>query len=236
MGNVLEIDYSNHKGRILCTTDIHGHFDLLHEQMYLNAFDTSKDIIVSAGDLCDRGPHSDWVLDYLNEPWFLSVRGNHCQMVVDYYESIARGEPEYKNIAARMLYENGGEWYFDKPPEVQKAVYESFRRLPLGIELKLSNAVVGVVHAQVPWSDWGRFKEMSWEDSEAVALWARSKYDTPERFDDNVQGVDWVISGHTPTKSMEPEWLGNQLYLDLGSFFTGKLGFVQIAENGRCLL
>lgn len=236
MNNVLELDYTNHKGRILCTTDIHGHFDLLHEKMKESAFDTSKDLIVCAGDLCDRGPYSGWVLDYLNEPWFLSVRGNHEQMVVDYCESLVRGEAEYKNLDARMLYENGGEWYFDQPPEVQKVVYESFSSLPLGIELKLSDAVVGVVHAQVPWSDWGRFKEMPWEDSEAVALWARSKYDYPERFDDNVQGVDWVVSGHTPVKGTEPEWIGNQMYLDLGSFFTGKLGFVQIAENGRCLL
>lgn len=236
MNNVLELDYTNHKGRVFVTSDVHGYFDLLQEQMTLHSFDASKDIIVSAGDICNRGIHSDWALDYLNEPWFLSVRGNHEQMVVDYYESLARGEPEYQNPAARMLYENGGEWYFDQPPEKQKVVYESFRSLPLGIELKLSNAIVGVVHAQVPWSDWGRFKEMPWEDSEAVALWARSKYDTPERFDDNVQGVDWVISGHTPTISGEPEWIGNQLYLDLGSFFTGKLGFIQIAENGRCLL
>lgn len=236
MNNVLELDFSNHKGRVFVTTDIHGHFDLLQEQMNLHSFVARKDTIVSAGDICDRGPHSDWVLDYLNEPWFLSVRGNHCQMVVDYYESLARDETEYKNLAARLLYENGGEWYFDQPPEVQKVVYESFSSLPLGIELKLSDAVVGVVHAQVPWSDWDRFKETPWEDAEAVALWARSKYDTPGRFDDNVQGVDWVISGHTPVKSGGPEWIGNQMYLDLGSFFTGKLGFVQIAENGRCLL
>lgn len=236
MNNVLEIDLSEHQGRVFATSDIHGHFDLLNEKMDESSFDTSKDLIVCAGDICDKGPYSGWVLDYLNEPWFLSVRGNHEQMVVDYYESLALNVPEHFNTAARMLYENGGEWYFDLTTKQQGDIYQSFKSLPLGIELEFENFKVGVVHAQVPWSDWGRFKEMSWEDSEAVALWARSKYEYPERFDDNVQGVDWVISGHTPVKGAEPEWIGNQLYLDLGSFFTGRLGFVQIAENGRCLL
>lgn len=235
VNSVLELNLENHEGSVWFTTDIHGHFDLLNEQLQLQAFDATKDLLVVGGDNCDRGPCSDWILDYINEPWYISVRGNHEQMVVDYIESLALGEEYRENEAARMLYHNGGEWFFDQPWSKQMAIYESFKSLPLGIELKFENGVVGVVHAQVPWSDWGRFKEMSWEDSEAGVLWARSKYDYPKRFDD-VQNVDWVISGHTPVKGTEPEWIGNQMYLDLGSFFTGKLGFIQIAENGRCLL
>lgn len=235
VNNVLELDLSEHQGRVFVTTDIHGHFDLLNEKMNESNVDTSKDLIVCAGDLCDRGPHSEWVLDYLNEPWFLSARGNHEQMVVDYYESLTLDIPEHLNLDARMLYENGGDWYFDLTPEKQGVIYQSFKSLPLGIELKLGNAKVGVVHAECPFSDWISFKEIAWKSVEATAMWARSKYDHPERFV-SVVGVDYLLSGHTPTTSGDPEWLGNQLYLDLGSFFRGTLGFLQIAENGRCLL
>lgn len=235
MNNVLELDLSEHQGRVFVTTDIHGHFDLLDGKMGESTFDVGKDLIVCAGDICDRGPHSDWVLDYLNEPWFLFTRGNHEQMVVDYYESLALDIPEHFNTAARLLYENGGDWYFDLTPKKQGDIYQSFKSLPLGIELKFENAKVGVVHAQCPFSEWDTFKQMAWEEAEAAALWARSKYDHPKRFDD-VQGVDYLLSGHIPTSSGSPEWVGNQLYLDLGSFFRGTLGFLQIAENGRCLL
>lgn len=235
MDNV-KLFQKNTEGRDLFCTDIHGCFDLLRQELQKVSFTPKKDRLFVGGDCCDRGAQSDEILDWINEPWFISVRGNHEQMVVDYIESLALGEEYRENEAARMLYHNGGEWFFDQPWSKQMAIYESFKSLPLGIELQFENAKVGIVHAQCPWSDWDRFKEARKEDVEAVALWARSKYDYPKRFDDNVKGVDWVISGHTPTSSGEPEWIGNQLYLDLGSFFRGKLGFIQIAENGRCLL
>ncbi len=97
-------------GRDFFTTDIHGSFDLLHEQMRLNAFDTSKDRLFVGGDLCDRGLYSSTVLDYIHEPWLHSVQANHEAMVIQAYED------EFKGRAAEMLYFNGGEWYFDCPP------------------------------------------------------------------------------------------------------------------------
>lgn len=236
VNSVLELNLENHEGSVWFTTDIHGHFDLLNEQLQLQAFDATKDLLVVGGDNCDRGPCSDWILDYINEPWYISVRGNHEQMVVDYIESLALGEEYRENEAARMLYHNGGEWFFDQPWSKQMAIYESFKSLPLGIELKFEKGVVGVVHAQCPWSDWGQFKEMSWEGAESTAIWARSKYDFPERFDYSVQGVDYLLSGHTPTKSGDIEWVGNQVYADTGCFFSGKLAFIQVALNGKCLL
>ena len=47
----------------------------------------------------------------------------------------------------------------------------------------------------------------------------------------NVKGVDFVLTGHTPTKSGEIEILGNQVFADLGSFFRGKLSIIEINKS-----
>ena len=228
MKNVAEYE-QNKQGRDFFTTDIHGCFDLLTQELQKVLFNPKVDRLFVGGDCCDRGSQSGEILDWINEPWFISVRGNHEQMVVDYIDSLAEGDKYKETHAARMLYFNGGEWFFDQPWSKQMSIYESFKSLPLGIEMtSRSGKKVGIVHAQVPFSDWEGFKEMSWESAEATALWARSKYDYPERFDEIVDGVDVVLSGHTITESKEVEKIGNQWYCDVGSFVFDKLTLFEI--------
>lgn len=214
----------NKVGRDFFTTDIHGSFDLLHEQMRLNAFDTTKDRLFVGGDMCDRGLYSHTVLDYIYEPWLHSIRANHEEMLIQAYEDKLLGQ------AARMLYSNGGEWYWDCSPEKQKAIYEAFKSLPLAMEIESTNGLIGIIHAEVPYGDWGKFKEATKAELEwnvqATAQWARTKYDFQD--DEVVKGLYKCFVGHTPTKSGEVEQLGNVLYSDLGSFFRHKICFMQI--------
>lgn len=228
MKNVTEYG-QNKQGRDFFVTDIHGCFDLLQQELQKVSFNPEKDRLFVGGDCCDRGGQSDQVLEWIQEPWFISIRGNHEQMVADYIDSLAEGDKYKETHAARMLYFNGGDWLFDQPWSKQMAIYESFKSLPLGIELiSRSGKKVGIVHAQCPFSDWETFKEMSWEGAEATALWARGKYDYPERFDDVVQGVDILLTGHTITKSGEIEKIGNQWYCDVGSFVYNRLALIEI--------
>lgn len=221
----------NLDGRDFFTTDIHGNFDLLHEEMQKVAFDTNKDRLFVGGDSTDRGPHSDWILDYVNEPWFISVRGNHCEMYISAHED------EFSSQGSRMLLLNGGEWAFDlyeKDKQKAKAIYESFLALPYAIELESrSGKRIGIVHAEVPTNDWSIWTELENEESEmnllhhlAVAAWARTRYDYKD--ESEVKNIDVVLSGHTPTKTGTAEKLGNQYFCDLGSFFRGKLGLFEI--------
>ncbi|MNE50704.1 Serine/threonine-protein phosphatase 2 [compost metagenome] len=214
----------NLKGRDFFTSDLHGSFDLLHEQMRLNAFDTSKDRLFVGGDWCDRNSDSTNILDYIYEPYIHSVRGNHEEMLIQAYEDNLLGH------AARMLYNNGGEWYWDCSPEKQKAIYEAFKSLPLAIEIESSEGLIGIVHAEVPYNDWEKFRgttkaELEWS-VQAIAQWARTKYDKQDNSD--VKGVRVVLCGHSPTNSGEVEWLGNQVFADLGSFFRGKISFFEL--------
>lgn len=214
----------NKLGRDFFTTDLHGHYDLLHEAMKLNAFDTSKDRLFVGGDWCDRGPDSKYVLDYIYEPWVHSIQANHEAMVIQAYDD------EFKGRAAEMLYFNGGEWYFDCPRQKQLAVYNAFKSLPLAIEIESPKGLIGIVHAEVPYGDWERFRsitkaELEW-NGEAIAQWARTKYDKQDKSD--VKGLYKCYVGHTPTSSGEVEKLGNVFYSDLGSFFRDKISFIQI--------
>lgn len=211
----------NLKGRDFFTTDVHGHYDLLHEKLREVAFDNTKDRLFSGGDWCDRGPDSKHVLDYLCEPWIYSVQANHETMVIQAFED------ELKGNAALMLYTNGGQWFFDLTHSEQQMIVDVFKSLPLAIEI---DNKIGIVHAEVPYGSWGKFKamtdaELRW-NGEATAQWARTKYDRQDKTD--VAGIATVLVGHTPTKSGEVEQLGNVHYCDLGSFFRDKISFLEL--------
>lgn len=224
MNHIKVLDFTKPKGRVFFTTDLHGHYELLHEKLRGVAFDSTKDVLICGGDWCDRGPDSHYVLDYLNEPWIYSVRANHEQMFIEAYEG------DFKNQATRMLVANGGDWVASCDEDHLKAIYESFKSLPLGLEIHTPSEVIGVVHAQVPYDNWNKFKKMTkseleW-DGEATAQWSRRNYDY--KIVVQVEGVNRVLVGHTPTDSGEIEVLGNVQYCDLGSFFRNKISFIQL--------
>lgn len=228
MSHIKTLDLKEHKGRVFYSTDVHGHFDLLHEHLKNVAFDSTKDILILGGDNTDRGPDSRYVLDYLNEPWLHCIRANHEQMFINSVEE------HFSGLWSRCLYDNGGEWLFDlldnRQYDLVKAIYEAFKSLPLGIELHLPSETVGIVHAEVPMNDWDQFKAMTKEELDfkwqGVAQWARTNYDRKAEI--IVKGVDRVLLGHTPTNSGEVEVLGNCWYCDLGSFFRNEISFIQL--------
>lgn len=230
-GHIQYFDLRNHKGRSFFSTDIHGHFHLLHEKLREVSFDSTKDLLFLAGDMTDRHLDSKYILDYLNEPWIHSIRGNHEEMVVSYIESISPDYPDGERQPFEMLYFNGGAWFFDLTVAQQMRIYETFKSLPLAIELESrSGKKVGIVHAEVPYGDWEQFKnitkaELKW-NGEAVAQWARTKYDRQNQ--DFVKNIDLVLVGHTPTESGNVEVLGNVWYCDAGSFFRSKLNFFEL--------
>lgn len=222
MKEIKQLDMRGHKGRIYFTTDLHGHYDLLHEHLKAVSFDSTKDLLIIGGDMCDRGPDSQYVLDYLNEPWVYSIRGNHEQLLIDAYDEGFNGP------STNCLLGNGGIWVGSVSDDLLKAIYESFKSLPLAIELLTPTEKIGIIHAQCPYNNWDEFKKMTKPELEydgaATAQWARSNYQK----NITVKGVDRLLVGHTPTDSGEVEVYGNTVYADLGSFFRDKISFIQL--------
>lgn len=226
--HIKTIDLRGKGGRAFFTTDLHGCYDLLHEKLKEVSFCSEKDILIVGGDMCDRGPDSKYVLDYLNEPWIHCIRANHEQLFIDAFDD------GWVGPSARCLYENGGDWIFDLLDSGQhslvKAIYETFKSLPLAIEVITDTEFIGVVHAQCPYNDWNEFKKMTNAELQwsgvSTAQWGRDNYRNKSTV--TVKGVDRLLVGHNPTESGSIEVYGNTWYCDLGSFFRDKISFLQI--------
>lgn len=108
---------ANGKGRDFVAGDLHGHFELLEKILGQVEFDTFTDRLFMTGDLVDRGPHSELVTEWLAKPWFHSVRGNHEQMIIDYWEGLGDRLRHSKN---------GGQWFYSCPINLQKKLWRNY--------------------------------------------------------------------------------------------------------------
>lgn len=222
-------DLRSFNGRIFVVSDIHGHYDILNEALSSVSFDKSCDKLFSCGDWTDRGPYSEFVLDYLSEPWIHSIQGNHEQMFIDASES---GLDE-NNRSVLTLLQNGGVWAFMIDEKHEKTIYEMFKSLPLAMQLDTKWGSVGLVHAEVPFNDWNEFKQITQAEYDwngiAVLQWARNRYKS--KSEKIIPGIDLVISGHTPTSDGEVQLLGNQLFIDGGVYFRDNVNLVEINQE-----
>ncbi len=88
--------------RIFVVGDIHGCYKKLMSTLDSVQFERDVDLLVSVGDLADRGPQNIECYELLNADWFRAVRGNHEQMAIDV---LAGG-------AIDTWLANGGRWFF----------------------------------------------------------------------------------------------------------------------------
>lgn len=56
-------------------SDIHGCYQWLLDELKRRRFNPYEDLLISVGDLIDRGPDSVKCLQLINEKWFRAVRG-----------------------------------------------------------------------------------------------------------------------------------------------------------------
>lgn len=218
MGELLRFDL-NTAGRDFVVGDIHGCFDKLADCMDAVDFNPATDRMFSVGDLVDRGRQSADSANWLAQPWFHAVRGNHEAMAINY----AKGHNH-----AFHYERNGGRWFIDLPFDQQQAYAELFAAMPLAIQIETPTGTVGIVHAEVPGNDWHRLRSPD-KQAEEVALWARERVSFGD--DSLVANIDRVYVGHTPLE--RPAQLGNVHYIDTGAVFGRELTIVQINEGGN---
>lgn len=212
----------NQYGRDFVVGDIHGCFTKLEEALAEVSFDKRNDRLFSTGDLIDRGPESDDAVYYvMQEHWFHAIKGNHEQMLIDSLN------PDYPNAAGNH-YQNGGVWFYGLPTVEKQCIALVLDELPMAIEVETDRGLVGIIHAEVPHSDWNEFKTLYADNKEhfdTVALWARTRLARGTTRE--VVGVHHVYVGHSTVDN--PLTLGNVTYVDTGSGFKGgRLTLVQI--------
>jgi serine/threonine protein phosphatase 1 len=227
-GQIMRKLARNAHGRDFAVGDIHGMFTHLEQALEALCFDPDHDRLISVGDLIDRGPESQRVLEFLNQPWFHAVQGNHERLLLD-SESDA-------DMACTWIALNGGEWWRDVPKAEQPKYRARIRSLPYVIEVETDLGVVGIVHADVP-------LELSWQDFAArletdqrlrdYAVWSRKRITQSESGGEipPIAGIDLVVMGHTPLQ--QAVHAGNIYYLDTGAAYAealdeAKLSILQI--------
>lgn len=197
--------------------DLHGCYTLLMGKLDEIGFDTTQDLLISVGDLIDRGTENVECMELITFPWFRAVRGNHEQMMLD-------GLSEHGNVAHWLA--NGGNWFFylDYDKERQaKALVHKVAELPLIIELVSGDKKFVICHADYPSSEYEFGKPVKAEQ----VIWNRERVsDAWDGIGSQITGADEFIFGHTPAKNPLKYW--NQNYIDTGAVFCGNLTLRQL--------
>ncbi|MGE5985049.1 protein-serine/threonine phosphatase [Klebsiella michiganensis] len=200
--------------------DLHGCFSRLMAALRERKFDPYQDLLLSVGDLIDRGPQSAECLDLLRYRWVYAVRGNHEQMAL---EALADGD-------MRLWEMNGGDWYTQRAASQKQrltALIARCRRLPLIIELHSGEQVHVIAHADCPAAvyRWQRVVD------EHQVLWRRQRLtDHLAGRHGAIAGADHFWFGHTPLKRRYDS--DNQHYIDTGAVFGGELTLVALQLAG----
>lgn len=202
----------NHQGRDFVVGDIHGCFSALDQALRCIGFNPAHDRLISVGDLIDRGPESSQVAEYLQQPWFYAVLGNHEQAL------ITNAQGEYES------------WLLPLDASLESQIREQLAKLPIVIELRNEQHRFGVIHAQAPNAadTWEQCKAMV-NDDEArhEMLWQRSRCRERQGYTGIVEGIDWIICGHTPVELVK--MVGNHLFIDT-RFYEGVTGYADQAS------
>jgi len=205
--------------RILAIGDIHGEWDKfmsLYEKIHFNP---AEDLLIFLGDYIDRGPKPlhvlDWMYEHRNEKNMIMLRGNHEQMMLDYYD--------YDN---KLWVFNGGDKgrkaLAKQKENVFKDCLDFVQNLPLYHHMTYKGKEMFFCHAGVlpgiPLD----------EQDERDLLWIR------EEFYDVYDGDALVVVGHTPVTYLDfpPEPLffkdRNIVMVDTGSFMED--GFISCVD------
>lgn len=197
--------------------DLHGCYTNLMGRLDELKFDPARDLLISVGDLVDRGSENMECLDLVNQPWFRAVRGNHEQMMLD---ALVNG-----GSFGHWMSNGGGWWHqIDSEQEVHlKYLLPKITNLPLIIELVTGARRVVICHADYPHHEYEFDKPVP----EEMVIWNRERVsDAMDGISSEITGADLFIFGHTPAR--HPLKYANQIYIDTGAVFCGNLTLVQL--------
>ena len=68
--------------KVFLVGDLHGEITKLNDKLVGVGFDKQQDLLVSVGDLVDRGEGIIACLNLVYEDWFTCVKGNHEELMI----------------------------------------------------------------------------------------------------------------------------------------------------------
>ena len=195
-------------------SDIHGCYQCLMDELKRRHFKPYEDLLISVGDIIDRGPDSVKCLQLMDGKWFRAVRGNHEQMALDAIEN--------NDFALWMI--NGGIWFSECEDKTHAlTLLDACRNLPHIIEITCANGLNIIAHADYPATEYAWNKPVNAQR----VLWDRDRLmGFMVGKGQGIQGADHFWFGHTP---LDKRYDFNNLhYIDTGAVFDGFLTLVQL--------
>jgi len=215
-------------GRTWVVSDVHGCLGVLQRALDEAGYRPQRDRLVCLGDLIDRGPDSfDTVRFVLSQPHVHVVLGNHEQ----FFLSAIGADGEFLEEEDPFVwFMNGGSWSATMPAAERSELWHDFKRFPLTLTVtRRDGSRIGISHAEPPTDQWVDMETQLREPSlRQRCLWGRQKLGGIGGQSDKVEGVAWTLHGHTIVPGFQR--VGNSLFIDLGSFATGRIGVLDIEE------
>ena len=213
--------------RILAVGDIHGHFEKFRSAYEKAKVDATDDLLVFLGDYIDRGPSVRRTLEFVMklavEKNVVLLRGNHEQMMLDYFFGGATGESWLMNGGKETMAELLA-WEKESPGAVAR-VLAFLRGLPLSHSIEQDGQRYFFAHAGV--RPGIALEKQRAED----LLWIR------EEFYRHYASDAIVVAGHTPTLFLDakakPLFINKRIILvDTGSYFPdGHISIVDVLSR-----
>ena len=198
--------------RLIFVGDIHGCFDELRELLDRIAPD-GNDLVVSVGDIVNKGPHVARCLDLWRDRGYLAVQGNNEIKLLDRARPLLRLFARDEVLRRRDLLAYIRAWplVVDFPDEHVSAVHGGF--LP---QMNVTREDVEREREVIPELRWIRKQDGDWrpipkeKKRKEDVLWA-----------EKWRGDRFVLYGHTPLR--EPKRDKQALGLDTGCVYGGAL-------------
>lgn len=210
---------ANRKGFDWVFPDQHGNLDRFHQALDFVNFNPKYDRVFIVGDIVNRGPHSEEMLDELHMPGRYSVIGNHEWSCVEYTAGA---------ISAEKMLSHGGAWFISQPADIRKQIVRQIlTMMPFAIEVETTNRTehkkIGIVHAEVIDNDWQKTIDFLEQDGPITRnhtniCWTRDR--VKEQQVRHVHGIDRLIVGHTRVET--PQYLANTIAIETGGWRDGK--------------
>lgn len=193
--------------------DLHGDWKALSFFLKSVGF-TYRDVIISVGDLIDRGEQNLEVVNFfLHTENAYAVLGNHEDMAI---QGLVHGDSQW----AMCWIQNGGEWHLNYPHGMLEGLLREMEaKMPHCLTFRFENTTFGVTHAECPTENWEDYVQRAgkYYPDDKKAIWGRRciKGDGWK----NISAVDYTIHGHSVRSHVTA--IGNQRWIDTGSVFDG---------------
>jgi len=226
---------TNELGRDFIVGDIHGCYEELMWLLKKVKFDKKADRLISVGDLADRGPFSEKCMQLIKKPWFYAVRGNHEQLMIDWYHCRMGND----NSEQGLWEINGGAWGVQCHEAGKlKSLVKLAEELPVAIVVgRGTRDRYNVLHAEwlgndaeldtlkqpQPFTQWTNFsnaernEEYEQQNKIIRMLWGRSLYNFASNghtFEG--RGLSTTFVGHSIVPEVSHH--AQHVFLDTGGF------------------